>query len=232
MGAPLAFYDLDGTLVSSNVVTQYAFQIRNHPNRAFGALKTAKLLISIPWLFALDFYSRRLFNEVFFREYSGLSRAWIESLAPALFDQVIGPAVFPGASSLIEADKAGGYRTVLVTGSLDVALGPVVRFFGFDEVICNSLVCESGRFTGAIAPPLIAEERKVHAMYDAARRCSADLARCKAYSDSMSDLPMLEAVGLPAVVNPGSRLRKIAAARGWPVLDLRNPVPLPAVSGR
>jgi HAD superfamily hydrolase (TIGR01490 family) len=232
MSRRLAFYDFDGTLASTNVVTQYAFQIRHHPNRAFAALKTAKLIASIPLLLGLDLYSRRLFNTFFFREYRGLSRDWLGSLSDRLFDEVIRPGIFPGAESLLEADRDAGFETVLVTGSLDVAVGPVVRHFGFDELICNSLVCHQGRFSGAVAPPLIAEQLKVEAMYDVARRRRADLGRCKAYSDSMSDLPMLEAVGLPAAVNPGRRLRKIAAARGWPVLDLRKAARALAIPGK
>ncbi|MBI1897648.1 MAG: HAD family phosphatase [Acidobacteria bacterium] len=218
----LAFYDFDGTLVSSNVVVQYAFFVRNLPSRLRSAVKYGKLLASVPVLIGLDLYSRRLFNQVFYREYRGMSEAWLRSSSERLFEQVIRPTIFPGAKELVESDRREGFTTVLVTGSLDFAVAPVVRHFGFDQAICNSLVYQNGAATGEIARPLVAEAEKVEAMLRLARQCGADPASCKAYSDSMSDVPMLEAVGLPAAVNPGGRLRRLAAERGWPVLNLRN----------
>jgi phosphoserine phosphatase len=68
----IAVYDFDGTLVRGNVVTRYAFLARNHPSRVKAALKYSKLLLSVPVYLGLDRYSRRRFNEVFFREYAGL----------------------------------------------------------------------------------------------------------------------------------------------------------------
>lgn len=219
--ARLAFYDLDGTLVSSNVVTQYAYFVRNHPDRFTSARKSAKLVATVPLLIALDLYSRRLFNEVFYREYRGMRRDWLESNAQGLFDRVIRPAIYAGASPLVQADRASGFETVLVTGSLDFCLSPVARHFGFDHVICNRMEFADGAATGRILPPLVAEREKVAVIKKLVTERGADAAECKAYSDSMSDLPMLECVGQPAAVNPVRRLRRIALERRWPVLDLK-----------
>lgn len=216
-----AFYDLDGTLVSSNVVTQYAWFARNLPSKRMAARRYGRLLLIAPVLAGLELYSRRLFNIMFYREYRGLRRQWLEDMAERLFEQVFRPALYPRAKAAVEADKAEGYETVLVTGSLDFTLAPVVRYFGFDRLISNSLVFNDGVATGQIAPPLIAGREKVEAIRRLSREYNVDTARSKAYSDSMSDLSMLEAVGLPAVVNPGRRLERIARQRGWPVLDLR-----------
>jgi HAD superfamily hydrolase (TIGR01490 family) len=218
----LAFFDLDGTLVSSNVVTQYAYYARNLPSRARVAWKYGKLLLSIPILIGLDLYSRRLFNEVFYREYRGMERDWLCELAEGLFEKVIRPAIYPGAQALVAGDREAGFRTVLVTGSLDFALSPVVRHFGFDELISNSLVFQNGVATGALARPIIAEREKVEAMVRLSRRYNVETANSKAYSDSISDLPMLEAVGLPSAVNPDRRLKRVALERGWPILDLKT----------
>ncbi len=218
----VAFYDLDGTLISGNVVTRYAFLAKNHPSRVRAALKYAKLLASVPLLIGLDLYSRRLFNEVFYREYRGLEKAWLASMAERVFEQEVRPKIYPGAKGLVDADRAAGYQVVLVTGALDFDLPPVVRHFGFDHVISNRLVFADGRATGAVEPPLLAGQEKQEALRRFCRDYNVDTGQSKAYSDSYSDLPMLESVGWPAAANPDRHLRRVARARGWPILDLKK----------
>ena len=216
-----AFYDFDGTLVSSNVVTRYAFFAKHHPSRLEAFLRYGKLLLTVPLWLALDAYSRRLFNEIFYREYRKMRRDILDEQSRQMFASEIVPKIYPGAKPLIAADRAAGFRLVLVSGGLDFAIAPAVDYFGFDDVIANRLVFENGAATGAIAPPLLAEQEKVAAIERYCREYNVDTARSKAYSDSLSDLPMLDAVGVPAAVNPDRRLKKVAVERGWPVLDLK-----------
>jgi HAD superfamily hydrolase (TIGR01490 family) len=220
--APLAFYDLDGTLVASNVVTQYAWFARRQPRRLRAVRKTAKLILSIPILFALDLYSRALFNRVFYREYRGLSEDWLRGAAPVMDREVLQPATFPGAASLIESDRREGYLPVLVTGSLDFALAPLIERLGFHDAVCNCLAFNGGIATGGLVPPVLAGLAKVDALRALAEKHGVELADCKAYSDSLSDLPMLEAVGHPVAANPDRRLHRIARERGWPIVDLKH----------
>ena len=216
-----AFYDFDGTLVSSNVVTRYAFFAKSHPSKLRACLRYTKLLATVPFWIGLDIYSRRLFNLVFYREYRGMNENWLRRQSERMFDRDIVPKIYPGAKSLLEADREAGFRLVLVSGGLDFALAPAVRHFGFDDVICNRLVYQQGVATGEIAPPLLAEQEKLAAIKRFCREYNVDTARSKAYSDSYSDIPMLEAVGLPAAVNPGRRLQRAASQRGWPILNLK-----------
>ncbi|MBM3735420.1 MAG: HAD-IB family hydrolase [Acidobacteria bacterium] len=214
----LAFYDMDGTLVSSNVIHQYAWFARHHPQRA----------LRIPWLwisypsFAVELVSREWFNVVFFRQYRGMQRPWLEDCAEAMARAVLDPATFPGAADLVARDRAAGYRTVLLTGSLDFAVTPLARRLGFDEVVANRLEFDrSGFATGRLVQPLLAGRTKADAVQRLLTGYNVSPDNAKAYSDSTSDLPMLEAVSQPAAVNPSSGLRRVAKARGWPVLDLR-----------
>ena len=215
-----AFYDFDGTLVSSNVVTRCAFFAKNHPSRAQAFLRYGKLLAAVPLWIALDLYSRRLFNEVFYRQYRGMREEWLAAKAEELFEKEIRPKIYPRAEEPLSSDRQQGFRLVLLSGGLDFALAPAVRHFGFDDLICNRLVYEEGVASGEVVSPLLAEQEKVAAVDRFCREYNVDTARSKAYSDSLSDLPMLEAVGLPSAVNPDRRLRRVANDRGWPVLDL------------
>ena len=217
-----AFYDFDGTLVSSNVVTRYAYFAKHHPSRPQAWWRYGKLLATVPLWIGLDMYSRRLFNEVFYREYRNLSKHWLFTCGEELFKADILPKVFLAAKTVVEADRESGYRLVLVSGGLDFAIAPAVRHFGFDDVICNRLEYNDGVATGDVMPPLLAEEEKVRAIERYCREYNVDSARSKAYSDSLSDLPMLECVGQPAAVNPDRGLRRAAEERNWPILDLRS----------
>lgn len=216
----IAFYDFDGTLTRGNVVRRYAYLARRQPSRARAILKTLKLFILVPVWIALDLYSRRLFNEIFFREYRGLKKDWLVAQGQPLFDAEILPSLFAGARDLVEQDRAAGFLPVLVSGELDFALKCVVGYFHFEDVICNSLEYKNGTATGEVVRPLIAEAVKVKAMTRYCAEHGSSMNEAKAYSDSYSDVPMLQAVGSPAVVRPDRRLRRIAFERGWPVLNL------------
>ncbi len=111
---------------------------------------------------------------------------------------------------------------MLVSGGFDFDLGPFVRAFGFDDLLSNRLEFDSGVATGRVIAPLLAEQEKVRAIQRYCAEYNVEAACAKAYSDSFSDLPMLEAVGSPAAVNPDRRLRQVATERNWPVLDLRG----------
>ena len=218
----LAFYDFDGTLSSGNVVRRYAYFARHQPSKVRSILKLSKLLLSIPLWLVLEFRSRRLFNKIFFREYRGMRKRQLRDQGQQLFVDEILPTLYPGAKELIEKDRNQGYLPVLVTGEVDVALEHVIRYFGFHAVISNTLVFEDGIATGEVAAPLVAEEEKVRAMERLSVKYGAEMKKSKAYSDSFSDVPMLAAVGIPTVVNPDRRLLRVAAERGWAVLDLKR----------
>jgi HAD superfamily hydrolase (TIGR01490 family) len=218
----LAFYDFDGTLTTGNIVRRYAFLARNQPSGARSFVKLSKLLLSVPLWLATDFYSRRRFNEVFFREYKGMSEVWLRSQGERLFNEEIRPSLHRSAKELVDKDRSRGYLPVLVTGELDVALEHVILYFDFHTVVSNALIYKDGIATGEVRPPLIAEKEKVAAMERICREYGTELKYAKAYSDSFSDLPMLEAVGIPAAVNPDRRLRQIARKRGWTILDLNR----------
>jgi HAD superfamily hydrolase (TIGR01490 family) len=219
----LAFYDFDGTLASGTVVHRYAYFAGRQRSRLDALSRRIRLLLKLPLFVGVNHLSRRRFNELFFREYRGLDRRVLTGLAGRLLDEQVRPRIYPAARAALAADRADGYRLVLLSGELDVALAPVAAELGFDDLVCNRLVYRDGVASGGVVAPLLAEEEKAAAIRRICRACSTVPARARAYSDSLSDLPMLEAVGEPFAVNPDPRLRRVAQARGWPIVNWRDP---------
>lgn len=221
-----AFYDLDGTLVACNLVATHAYYARNDRSPVKSLYQFSKVLLSVPFLFGLSIYSRSKFNVVSFRAYKGMHRDRLVGLADDLFEVTIKPSIFRQAETLVRTTRERGYRNVLVTGTLDFTIRPVALHFGIDEVICNRLEFRNHIATGRVLPKLMAEDEKARAVREYAAREGIDLAQCCAFSDSSADVPMLSEVGHPVATNATSRLRRVAARRGWPVVDLAAPGPV------
>jgi HAD superfamily hydrolase (TIGR01490 family) len=217
-----AFYDLDGTLLSCNLVTIHAYYARNDRSLLKSVYQFSKVILSVPLLFGLDLYSRSVFNVFSFRAYRGMHRDRLIGLADDLFEVTLRPSIFPQAGALIQCTRELGYRNVLVTGTLDFTIRPIALHFGFDEVICNHLEFRNHVATGRVLPPLLAENEKARSIRDYALKEGIALDQSCAFSDSSADVPMLSAVGYPVATNPTRRLRRIAIEKGWPILELRE----------
>ena len=219
--AAAAFYDLDGTLVRTNLVHAFAFTARNQQGLLKSVVKTAYTLASVPMFAAVDFWDRRVFNDLFFIRYKGESEDRLRSMAQELFDTVLKPSIFPGAYELIDKSRQLGLRQVLVTGALDLTVGPLAKHLKIDDYVTNRLEFVDGYATGRLLPPIMAAATKASWMRIYAEKEKLNLSDCYGYSDSLSDLPMLSVVGHPTAVNPDIRLRSTALQHDWPVLDLR-----------
>jgi HAD superfamily hydrolase (TIGR01490 family) len=220
MGAA-AFYDMDGTLVRTNLVHAFAFNARNQQGLWASFRRTVSTALAVPLFMAADFYNRRLFNDIFFQRYEGESEDRLRYLSSELFESVIRPSIFPGAYELIDKSKRLGLRQVLVTGAIDFTVRPLIQHLGIDDFVCNHLEFVDGIATGRLLPPVMAAATKASWMRTYAEREGLSLSDCYSYSDSMSDLPMLSVVGHPTAVNPDFRLRSTALQHDWPILDLR-----------
>lgn len=216
-----AFYDFDGTLASSNVVTRHFCFARRTPALLDRWRRSALVVGGIPYWLALDAVSRARFNRVFYGLYRGMSEEWLRRTASEVFTDEIRPKLYAGSQALLDGDRADGYQLVLVTGGLDFVIEPVARYFGFDHVLANRMEFVGGVASGRLLDPLLAEQGKVEALDGFRRSYNVEVKTTKAYSDSFSDLPMLESVELPTAVNPDKKLRRLAEARSWPILRTR-----------
>lgn len=215
-----AFYDVDGTLISTNIVHSYAFYAAREPSLLRAARKWGGTAVSLPLFWAADKVSRKWFNELFYKRYEGMSRDRLEILAEELFDEVIRPNIYPRTRDLIEESRRAGCKQVLISGALDFTLEPLARYLDVDHFIANRLEFHEGYATGKLCKPFVGGATKAAIMRAYARAHDVDLADSWAYSDSYSDFPMLAVVGHPTAVNPDLRLRSVARSYDWPVLDL------------
>ena len=219
--AAAAFYDVDGTLVSTNLVHVFAFYARNDQGilKSFG--RTAATLAGLPIFAAAELYSRKVFNDIFFKWYKGQSEDRLRYLADDLFEEVIRPAVYPGTLPLLEKSKSMGLRQVAVTGALDITVKPLLRHLGITDYVANRLEFVDRRATGRLKPPVMASATKASWIRRYSEREGLSLNDCYAYADSMSDLPMLSVVGHPTATNPDLRLKSTALRHDWPIVRLK-----------
>lgn len=209
----LAAFDLENTLVASNVVSSYLWLASRHLTGTDRLRLITDALRSAPGWLAMDRRDRSDFLRLFYRRYDRAPAATLRSDADELFSDLLALRAFPAAIRRVRAHRQLGHRTVLITGALDVVVEPLRPLF--DDVIATRLDEHAGTLTGELmaAPPTGETRAQVLADYAAAHNC--DLTESVAYADSTSDLPMLEIVGFPVAVNPETRLAALARKRGW-----------------
>ncbi|MGJ6121781.1 HAD-IB family hydrolase [Mycolicibacterium sp. Y3] len=158
----------------------------------------------------------------------------VRSVVGETLHEIVDPLVFDEAANLIADHKLCGRDVVVVSASGEEIVAPIARALGATHAMATRMVVEDGKYTGEVAFYCYGEG-KVDAIRELAASEGYALEHCYAYSDSVTDLPMLEAVGHPTVVNPDRALRKEATSRDWPVLTFSRPVSLrdrlPAPSG-
>ncbi|MBF6046442.1 HAD-IB family hydrolase [Streptomyces sp. NRRL B-1677] len=164
------------------------------------------------------------------REYlSALCRGWnvqqVREIVAETLHELIDPIIYDEAASLIEAHHTAGRDVVIVSTSGAEVVEPIGELLGADRVVATRMVVEDGAFTGEVEYYAYGPT-KAEAIKELAESEGYDLSRCYAYSDSVTDIPMLETVGHPHAVNPDRALRREAAARDWPVLSFNRPVRL------
>ena len=179
-----AFYDVDGTLIKTNIVHAFAFYARNQPTLSGSLVKSAKTALSVPMFMVADKLSRKLFNQLFYGYYAGEPEDRLIVLAEELFEDVIKPSIFPKAKDLVEESRRAGLKQVLISGGLDFTVRPLARHLGFDDFIANTLEFENGYATGHLGKPFVAGATKAQIMRDYAEKHGLDLGRSWAYTDS------------------------------------------------
>ncbi len=214
-GEVAAIFDVDGTIVGSNVVSYFAWLRMRELPAVLRPLWLAGFLTKVPYYWGLDKLSRAHFNRAFYKNYAGWKPSRARHLGQESFAGFTLDRIFPDALQQLRDHKAAGHRIVLLSGALDFLLEPMKDLA--DDVLCSTLAQENGAYTGELTGAPVAGDARARMLASFARRRGLDLSRSYAYADSISDLPMLEAVGNPVAVNPDRRLGTAAKARGWKV---------------
>ncbi len=218
---PACYFDVDGTLVGTNLVQPTLFYLANQGTPVQSALRLGRLLVGAPRMAIAELFDRRTFNELLFSAYAGMSEDRLELLGEEAFRKVLLPSLFPSAKGLVEKSLNAGHEVVFVSGALECVVRHLASHLGATEVIANRLEMKDGIATGKLLRPVVAGPEKARIVRDHARSKGYDLDECFAFSDSYSDVPMLSVVGHPAAVNPDKRLALLARAYSWPSFDLR-----------
>jgi len=217
-----AFFDVDRTIVSVNTGRLFLRDLRRR-----GEISFFRALRALVWmakyhlsLIDLQWVATRLAGEMagkHEREFAETCRHWVE--------KDVLPLVVPGARGQIEKHRAEGHVLAILSTSPTYVTQPIAETLGIDEVMSTRFEVDDGRFTGRLIGPACVGPGKVHWAEDLGARRQVDLSQSWFYTDSYTDMPMLERVGNRVVVNPDPRLRRMAKRRGWPVQDWRHPVP-------
>jgi HAD superfamily hydrolase (TIGR01490 family) len=158
-----------------------------------------------------------------------LSKGWdrdqVADLVRDVLVEVINPYIYQEALDLMALHRALGRRVYIVSSSPEEVVIPLAEHLGVADVIATEAETVDGKYTGKLAFYCYADG-KAQAIREVAEREGIDLAGSYAYSDSATDLPMLEEVGHPVAVNPDRDLRRVAEKRGWQIRDFRRPVRL------
>jgi HAD superfamily hydrolase (TIGR01490 family) len=212
-----AFFDLDKTVISKSSTLAFG----RHFYR-YGLIGRGDALRSV---------AGQIFYRVAGADHGQMERAkeWVGALCRGWsadrvreivvrhLDELILPHVYAEARALIAQHRDAGRDVIIVSTSGHEVVDPIAALLGADSVIATRMTVAEGRYTGEMEFYAYGEAKAIRIRALAVER-GYRLPDCYAYSDSATDLPLLEAVGHPHAVNPDRSLRKIARDRGWPVL--------------
>ncbi|HEY7283327.1 MAG TPA: HAD-IB family hydrolase [Actinomycetota bacterium] len=211
----LAAFDMEGTILSSNVIESYLWLRMADLQRESWPGEVASVARKLPAYLSAERRDRGEFLRSFYRRYEGASVEELRRIVDEQVAEIVLQRISPPAIRRIREHRRAGHRTVLITGALEVFVQPLAPLF--DEIVAARLDVVDGRYTGYLRqPPLVGEARAAWLRQYAVTH-KANLRQSYAYADSHTDLPLLRAVGNPVAVNPDVALFRVAKKRRWPV---------------
>jgi len=212
-----AFFDLDRTLISGS--STFTFGVAAwRASLLEGRQLTGDAVRALSFrLFGASDERTRQTRDRLLDAIRGTDEVDLAQLSHAIVPRLV-EQVRPESRELIEWHREAGREQWIVSASAQGIVDPLAHAIGMTGGIGTRVQVKEGTFTGELDGPFVYGEGKVVAIRAIARERGYDLTRCYAYSDSISDRPMLELVGHPVAVNPDRDLETLARARGWPIV--------------
>jgi HAD superfamily hydrolase (TIGR01490 family) len=221
-----AFFDLDKTVIAKASVAAFGRTLYDR-----GFINRRRLLqVAVGHFIFLQLGAGHNRLERIRKSALTIAKGWdrdeVEAIVREAFQDVIQPIIFQEALELIEQHQSAGRKVVIISSSPEEIVRPLSEFLGADAAIgSRACVDDHNRYTGELETYTYGPEKAV-AMKRMAEEEMIDLTASYAYSDSQTDVPMLETVGHPFAVNPDKELLRIARANKWPVTQFSHPIPL------
>lgn len=209
-----ALFDLDRTLVRVNTTSLY---VRHR--RDIGQATWRDSVRMAVWLarYTVGLIDAQAVAEKALAAFEGESEAAMIEDCVQCYTKYIQHHVSAAGRAAVAKHRDAGDLIAIVTGTTPYAAEPVARELGIEHLVCTRLEVASGLFTGKVHKPLAYGDGKVVLTQKLAAQLGFALEDAAFYTDSITDLPLLERVRQPVAVNPDPRLRRIAAKRGWPI---------------
>lgn len=221
-----AFFDLDKTIIAGSSTLAFGrplYKAGFLGKRTLVRLGVAQLSYM---LFGADEDDLERARNEMLDLVSGWHKAEIEAIVAQTLDEVIEPLVFAEALFLIDEHRRAGREVYVVSASPEEFVAPIAKLVGIDNVIATKIRTDGlGRYVPELERYAMGPG-KAQAMEEVAAADGIDLGGSFAYTDSYTDMPMLEIVGNPVPVNPEKELKEAAEERGWPILEFQRPVAL------
>ena len=215
-----AFFDMDKTLIAENSGSLY---MRYRYQRGeIGGLDLLKGLGAY-LQYKLGVLDIRNWTKRMMVQFRDQSEAELEREARVWFDALVARTVYPRAIELVREHEARGHVVAIVSGATKFVVRPLAERLGVKHFLYTRLEVEDGRFTGRVVEPICFEEGKIYWLQHFIEQQGIDLAKSWFYTDSITDLPLLDLVGHPVAVNPDPRLYRMALRRRWPVRFFEPP---------
>lgn len=213
-GHRAAFFDMDRTLVRVNTGKLYlSWRMKRGQAGMRDYLRVSGWMLQ----YTLGIVDAPRVTALALRGLAGIEEEAFRAECLEWYGAMVREHVTERARATVVARRRAGYVPVILSASSPYAIGPLAEDLGIEHILCTRLEVKAGRFTGGYEDPLVYGAGKVTVAERWASEHQIDLAASSFYTDSVSDLPMLERVGEPRVINPDPRLRMRALMRGWPV---------------
>lgn len=213
-----AFFDIDGTLISRNSARLYMRHMRRSGQARRRDLARTLYLLVLYKLGLLDMERALAVSMAWVR---GRAEEFIRADSLTWYARDVRRYLVPEVVAAVQAHRRAGHVLAILTSATRYLAEPVAADIGVEHVLCSQLVVRDGLFTGEAVRPICYGAGKVYWAERFAAEHGVALEQSFFYTDSITDLPLLDRVGEPRIVSPDMRLRRVAHRRGWRVVHPR-----------